>query len=175
MKMSRQRQILRWVLACICLPFLLGGAAHARDSDPDYEWIKSCDVDCILISLADQRMDVFGDHKLIAWSTISTGRSGYPTPTGIFLVTEKDRDHHSNLYHNAPMPFFMRLTDGGVGMHAGVLPGYPASHGCIRLPEEMARELYLHVEPGAFVQVIDGPISSILAPPRKAGNAIAND
>jgi lipoprotein-anchoring transpeptidase ErfK/SrfK len=120
-------------------------------------------------------MDVFGDHQLIAWSTISTGRTGYPTPTGIFVVTDKDRDHRSNLYHNAPMPFFMRLTNGGVGMHAGVLPGYPASHGCIRLPEEMARELYLHVEPGAFVQVIDGPISSILTQTRKADNAMAHD
>jgi hypothetical protein len=175
MKMSRQRLSSIQSLFLIGISFLFGATGHARDSDQDYAWLKSCDVDCILISLADQRMDVFGDHQLIAWSTISSGRIGFSTPTGIFVVTEKDRDHHSNLYHNAPMPFFLRLTDGGVGMHAGVLPGYPASHGCIRLPEVMAHELYLHVEPGAFVQVIDGPISSILTPEHKSSSTVAKN
>jgi hypothetical protein len=130
----------------------------------DYGWYKNCRVDCILISISEQRLDVFGDHQLIGWSTISSGREGYPTPTGQFEVTEKDLNHHSNLYHNAPMPYFLRLTDGGVGMHAGDLPGYPASHGCIRLPYEMARHLYQCCDSGTFVQILRGPIDSVFDP-----------
>jgi lipoprotein-anchoring transpeptidase ErfK/SrfK len=138
-----------------------------------YEWNSTCNVDCMLISLAEQRLYVFGNHELIAWSTISSGRPGHTTPTGMFTITEKDLDHHSNLYNNAPMPFFMRLTDGGVGMHAGVLPGYPASHGCIRLPEEMARRLYQHVEPGTTVQIIEDTTAKYLAPDEKATPTVA--
>ena len=148
--------------------------ANARDTDEDYAWLKSCNVDCILISIADQRMDVFGDHQLIGWSSISSGRTGFDTPTGLFAVTDKDPMHRSNLYHNAPMPFFLRLTDGGVGLHAGYLPGYPASHGCIRLPPEMARHLFENVQDGTFVEIIPGPIASV-APPQKAGGAVANN
>ena len=152
------------------------GVAHAHDSDEDHAWLKSCNVDCILISIADQRMDVFGDHQLIGWSTISSGRTGFDTPTGQFIVTDKDAMHRSNLYHDAPMPYFLRLTDGGVGLHAGYLPGYPASHGCIRLPPEMARHLFKNVQDGTFVEIISGPIASIVGPSQKAaGGAVANN
>ena len=166
------------IVPVVILLLLASLRAGARDyeSQEDYEWLKSCDVDCILISLSEQRMDVFGDHQLIGWSTISSGRTGHDTPTGLYFVSDKEELHHSNLYHNAPMPFFMRLTDSGVGMHAGVLPGYPASHGCIRLPPEMARLLFNHVNPGTFVQIIPGPIDSVFTTTQKAASgAVANN
>lgn len=117
-------------------------------------------VNHIVVSLADQRLYAYHGQMLVAWSNISSGRPGHETPTGAFTVSEKDVDHHSSLYDNAPMPYFMRLTDGGVGMHAGELPGYPASHGCVRLPFSMARELYHHVESGTRVEIIDTPVST---------------
>ena len=68
--------------------------------------------------------------------------NGHPTPTGIFSILEKNRIHHSNLYGSAPMPFMQRVTNSGVAMHAGELPGYPASHGCIRLPYSFSKSLF---------------------------------
>ena len=174
MKKAWLRQIRVGPLVVFVLLLASFATGHTRDPDDEYVWLKSCNVDCILISIADQRMDVFGDHKLIGWSSISSGRTGFDTPTGLFAVTDKDLLHRSNLYHNAPMPFFLRLTDGGVGLHAGYLPGYPASHGCIRLPPEMARRLFENVQDGTFVEIISGPIAS-LAPPQKAGGTVANN
>src|SRR5271156_4672404 len=100
MKRSCRHRPILGLAFLLGLSFVANLGAHPQDDDGEFTWLKSTNVDCILISLADQRMDVFGDHQLIAWSKISTGRTGYPTPTGIFVVTEKDRDHHSNLYHN---------------------------------------------------------------------------
>jgi hypothetical protein len=174
MKKAWLRQIRVGPLVVFVLLLASFATGHTRETDDAYVWLKSCNVDCILISIADQRMDVFGDHKLIGWSSISSGRTGFDTPTGLFAVTDKDLLHRSNLYHNAPMPFFLRLTDGGVGLHAGYLPGYPASHGCIRLPPEMARRLFENVQDGTFVEIISGPIAS-LAPPQKAGGTVANN
>ena len=174
MKKAWLRQIRVGPLVVFVLLLASFATGHTREPDDAYVWLKSCNVDCILISIADQRMDVFGDHQLIGWSSISSGRTGFDTPTGLFAVTDKDLMHRSNLYHNAPMPFFLRLTDGGVGLHAGYLPGYPASHGCIRLPPEMARRLFENVQDGTFVEIISGPIAS-LAPPQKAGGTVANN
>jgi len=143
------------------------------DSDtPDYSseyakflWLTSANdpkfnVNRIVVSLADQRLYAYHDQQLVAWSNVSSGRPGHETPTGTFIVSEKDVDHHSNLYENAPMPYFMRLTDGGVGMHAGMLPGYPASHGCVRLPSDMARELYERVQSGTPVEITSSAVSA---------------
>lgn len=96
----------------------------------------------IVINLNKQRgalMD--GEKELLAFSVCS-GRRSNPTPTGHFHILEKDRNHHSNLYNNSAMPYFMRLTMDGVGLHQGPMEGYPASHGCIRLSEKTARLLY---------------------------------
>jgi lipoprotein-anchoring transpeptidase ErfK/SrfK len=112
----------------------------------------------IVISLEEQRLFAFHDNQVIAWSNISTGKTGHDTPTGTFKVTQKHIDHFSNKYNNAPMPYFMRLTDDGVGLHAGNLPGYAASHGCIRLPYAMAQELYYHTPSGTPVTVIAGRV-----------------
>ena len=96
----------------------------------------------IIISIADQRISVYSGDMLVARSVVSTGVPGHPTPMGVFTVIQKQRWHRSNLYSAAPMPFMLRITWSGVAMHAGVLPGYPASHGCIRLTEDFAVRLW---------------------------------
>ena len=96
----------------------------------------------VVISLSRQMAYVYHGGDLVAASSISTGMPGHPTPLGRFPIMEKKRDHKSNRYSNAPMPFMQRLTDYGIALHGGPLPGYPASHGCIRLPMEFARKLY---------------------------------
>jgi hypothetical protein len=96
----------------------------------------------IVVSLPDQRVHVYRNGIRIAVSTCSTGKVGHSTPTGVFTIIEKDRDHHSSTYNDAPMPNMNRLTWSGVALHAGQLPGYPASHGCVRLPLEFSRLLF---------------------------------
>ena len=83
-------------------------------------------------------MHVYRNGIRIAVSTCSTGKPGHATPTGVFTILQKDRDHHSSTYNNAPMPNMNRLTWSGIALHAGNLPGYPASHGCVRLPLEFS-------------------------------------
>lgn len=96
----------------------------------------------LVVSLRKQRVTVYGPEGKITEAPVSTGRSGHDTPTGVFSVIGKEVMHHSNLYGDAPMPFMNRITWSGVALHAGALPGYPASHGCIRLPYGFARTLY---------------------------------
>jgi len=96
----------------------------------------------IVIVLDIQRIYVFQNDKLIGFSTISSGKKGKETPTGVFSILQKNVDHKSNLYSNAPMPYMQRLTWDGIALHGGHLPGYPASHGCIRLPHAFAKSLY---------------------------------
>lgn len=96
----------------------------------------------IVIVLDIQRIYVFQNDKLIGFSTISSGKKGKETPTGVFNILQKNVDHKSNLYSNAPMPYMQRLTWDGIALHGGHLPGYPASHGCIRLPHAFAKSLY---------------------------------
>lgn len=96
----------------------------------------------VIVSLQVQRAYVYRNGVLIGVSTASTGKPGHETPTGVFTILQKQVDHKSNLYDDAPMPFMQRLTWTGVAMHAGNLPGYPASHGCIRLPPAFAKNLY---------------------------------
>lgn len=115
----------------------------------------------ITISLASQRMHVFRDGVLWRSSPISTGRRGKATPTGVFAVLQKKPFHRSNLYSNAPMPYMQRLTWSGIAIHAGHLPGYPASHGCIRVPKAFARELYAITRPAATAVIVHaGPLRS---------------
>jgi hypothetical protein len=96
----------------------------------------------LVVSLATQRAVLYRNGIPIAITTVSTGRPGHRTPTGIFTVLERDAEHYSSLYNSAPMPHMQRITWGGVALHGGDLPGYPASHGCIRLPREFARLLF---------------------------------
>ena len=100
----------------------------------------------IVVSIPDQRVHVYRNGIRIAASTCSTGKPGHTTPTGVFVVLEKDRNHHSSLYDDAPMPNMNRLTWSGVALHAGNLPGYPASHGCVRLHTANAATFYSLVQ-----------------------------
>lgn len=109
----------------------------------------------ILISLPGQIAYIYRDGVLIAASTVSTGKRGKSTPAGEFTILQKREFHRSNLYSNAPMPFMQRLTWTGIALHAGVLPGYPASHGCIRFPREFARRLFEATELGTAVSVVN--------------------
>jgi hypothetical protein len=96
----------------------------------------------LVVSLATQRAVIYRNGLPIGITTVSTGRPGYRTPTGVFTILQRHVEHYSSLYNNAPMPYMQRLTWGGVALHAGELPGYPASHGCIRLPRDFAKLLY---------------------------------
>jgi len=96
----------------------------------------------VLVSLPKQWAVVYRGGVEIGAATCSTGRAGHRTPAGVFVILEKDKTHHSSKYDNAPMPYMERLTWNGVALHAGNLPGYPASHGCVRLPLEFAKLLF---------------------------------
>jgi lipoprotein-anchoring transpeptidase ErfK/SrfK len=137
----------------------------------------------ITIDLREQQARFYRDGRLVGVSLISSGREGYDTPTGNFTIMQKSKDHVSNLYgdyvdgggnvvvanvgvkrdpkpagtqfRGAPMPYFMRITPGGVGLHAGFLPGFPASHGCIRMPERMAEIFFANVSQGTPVRVVN--------------------
>jgi hypothetical protein len=96
----------------------------------------------IIISIADQRVSLYDNGTLIARSSVSTGIPHHPTPLGVFSVIGKQRWHRSNIYSAAPMPYMQRITWSGIALHAGVVPGHPASHGCIRLTNSFASRLW---------------------------------
>ena len=114
----------------------------------------------VIVSLPEQRLHVYRNGLRIAVSTISSGKPGHSTPTGVFPILQKRVEHYSNLYDDAPMPYMQRLTWGGVALHAGRNPGYPASHGCIRLPHEFAQLLYDVTSHGTTVVVADDSSNS---------------
>ena len=107
----------------------------------------------IVISLPEQLAYVYRNGVRIGVSTVSTGKAGYETPTGVFTILQKQREHYSNLYDNAPMPFMQRLTWDGVALHAGSIPGYPASHGCVRLPYAFSEKLFATTSHGMTVVI----------------------
>lgn len=111
------------------------------------------------ISIKKQRIGVYDAKGLVTEAPISSGRVGYATPTGVFSILEKNKVHHSNLYGGAPMPNMQRITWSGVALHAGDLPGYPASHGCIRLPRGFSAKLFGMTKYGTRVVVTRDPIA----------------
>lgn len=124
----------------------------------DYDWNpeRSLAGDVVIVvSLPQQLVHVYRGGARIGESTISTGRPGHDTPTGVFTILQKQKMHRSTLYDDAPMPFMQRLTWDGIALHAGRLPGYPASHGCVRLPAAFAEALYGVTEHGGVVVVAD--------------------
>ncbi len=131
----------------------------------------------IVVSIAQQRAYAYRNGIPIGISTVSTGKKGHETPTGVFTLLQKNVDHKSNLYNNAPMPYMQRLTWDGIAMHAGNLPGYPASHGCVRLPLAFAKLLYGVTKLGLTVIVTPGadvprfaPTPSVLSNAPKKGD-----
>jgi lipoprotein-anchoring transpeptidase ErfK/SrfK len=113
----------------------------------------------IAVSIEQQKVRVYDANGLFAESPVSTGMKGHPTPMGVFSVIQKHKLHHSNIYSNAPMPYMQRITWSGVAMHAGVLPGYPASHGCIRMPMAFAVKMWNWTRMGARVIITPGQIT----------------
>jgi lipoprotein-anchoring transpeptidase ErfK/SrfK len=113
----------------------------------------------ISISIDQQKVRVYDSNGLFAEDRVSTGMKGHPTPMGVFSVIQKHRMHHSNIYSGAPMPFMQRITWSGVAMHQGVLPGYPASHGCIRMPAAFAQKMWVWTKLGARVLVTPGEMT----------------
>lgn len=110
----------------------------------------------VLVSVPEQMMHVYRNGILIGRSTVSTGSKGNATPGGVFSILEKKQEHYSKKYDNAPMPNMQRLTWTGIAMHSGNLPGYPASHGCIRLPYDFSQLLFSATAKGGTVVVGDG-------------------
>ena len=137
----------------------------------------------IVIDLSDQTASFYKGAKLVGVSALSTGREGFATPAGNYKILQKEPNHVSNLYGDyvdaagvvlvrnvdvkkdpkppgavfagSPMPFFMRLSNAGMGMHKGFLPGVPDSHGCIRMPEKMAKIFYNNVSMGTPVRIVN--------------------
>jgi hypothetical protein len=160
----------------------LGGAAFAQEvsfgSDSPLEtveklkpgqfvWAAEVAPDgpmLVMVNLATQRAVVFRNGVPIGATTVSTGRPGHETPTGIFTVLQKQVDHHSSTYDNAPMPYMERLTWQGIALHAGNLPGYPASHGCVRLPAGFAKLLYGQTALGMTVVISNREAPLLVAP-----------
>jgi hypothetical protein len=125
----------------------------------------------MIVNLATQRVIVFRNGTPIAASTISTGKKGYETPTGVFTILQKAKEHFSKTYDNAPMPNMQRLTWKGIALHAGKLPGYPASHGCIRLPPGFAALLFGTTSLGMTVVITELQVGPELSsPPQLAMN-----
>lgn len=111
----------------------------------------------VVVNIATQRLVAYRNGVPIAVSTVSTGRAGHRTPMGVFTILQKRVNHRSSTYNNAPMPYMQRLTWRGIALHGGSLPGYPASHGCIRLPHEFARLLFGETSLGMTVVVVNQP------------------
>ena len=96
----------------------------------------------VVVALGEQQLTVYNHDGVVTRSQISSGMPGHETPRGIFTILARELMHHSNLYSNAPMPFMQRVTWSGVAMHTGVVPGHPASHGCVRLPASFAPKIW---------------------------------
>jgi lipoprotein-anchoring transpeptidase ErfK/SrfK len=113
----------------------------------------------IAISIEKQSLKVYDANGFFAETPISTGMRGHSTPMGVFSVIQKQKFHRSNIYSGAPMPYMQRITWSGVAMHAGVLPGYPASHGCIRMPMAFAVKMWGWTKAGARVVITPGEMT----------------
>jgi lipoprotein-anchoring transpeptidase ErfK/SrfK len=114
---------------------------------------ESAGPDRVVISLSDQLAYLYRGDTLMAVATISTGRDDKPSPTGIFSVLDKRPFYRSKKYDNAPMPWMQRIDQYGIALHGGFNPGYPASHGCIRLPLAFAKKLYSVTDVGTPVYI----------------------
>src|SRR6202000_3163098 len=100
-----------------------------------------------------QHLKIYDANGLFAETPVSTGMRGHATPMGVFSIIQKQKFHESNIYSGAPMPFMQRITWSGIAIHAGVLPGYPASHGCILMPMAFAVKMYAWTRMGARVVI----------------------
>jgi len=136
----------------------------------EFVWAPELSADgpsLAIVNLATQRLILFRNGVPIAASTISSGKDGYDTPTGVFTILQKAKEHYSRTYDNAPMPNMQRLTWKGIALHAGNLPGYPASHGCIRLPPKFSALLFGATNLGMTVVITRLSVAPDISPPPK--------
>jgi lipoprotein-anchoring transpeptidase ErfK/SrfK len=134
-------------------------ARHTQDKEAraaEKEAAKPQGPLILAVSINKQQVKVYDSNGLFTTAPVSTGMKGHATPMGVFSVIQKQKFHRSNIYSGAPMPFMQRITWSGIAMHAGVLPGYPASHGCIRMPAGFAVKMYGWTRMGARVLVTPG-------------------
>ena len=164
-------KFIRTILALLCAALTASAAQPAshtkgtptgRPTGPlkpgEYWWnsrISPAGPVVVLVSLPLQTINVYRNGILVGRSSVSTGTKGHGTPTGVFTILEKKETHFSNLYQNAPMPNMQRLTWSGIAMHSGQLPGYAASHGCIRMPYDFSMLLFALTSRGGTVVIGD--------------------
>src|SRR5437763_13540506 len=172
------------LIASIPVPLLAQGApqsaeltlAKQADQLKPGQWVWAPKIApagpiLVYVDLGRQLATVYRNGVRIGVSTISSGRAGYETPTGVFTILEKNKEHISHKFNDAPMPYQQRLTWGGVALHAGGLPGYPESHGCIHLPLAFSKILFNAMPMGGTVVIAGGheypvkrPAAGVLAP-----------
>jgi hypothetical protein len=171
------------VAAAIALDFTFGAPAAPRSQlrPNEYTWHPLTSPNgpvLVVISLPEQQAYVYRNGVLIGRTTISSGRAGHRTPAGVFTVLEKQQKHYSNIYKGAAMPYMERLTWSGIALHGGKLPGYPDSHGCVRLPKEFSELLFGVTRVGTTVVVANESSNSALithpGPLMAAGPALKN-
>src|SRR5215207_706094 len=141
-----------------------GDDAGARSGERSIESIKSRSASeplMAIVSLRDQRITVYDAKGWILRAPVSSGTKGRETPAGIFSVIQKVEDYYSNLYDDAYMPHMQRITWSGIALHGGVLPGYPASHGCVRMPFDFAARLFDATGMGMRVIVSPGDVAPV--------------
>jgi len=138
---------------CALLP-AAEGVARSREHSGEGWAPRQTGVPLLaVVALREQRVTIYDAAGKISRAPVSTGQTGYETPAGIYSVIQKEAEHYSNLYDDASMPFMQRITWSGIALHAGVLPGHPASHGCIRMPHGFAERLFDLTKPGMRVVV----------------------
>lgn len=188
----------RLIPVAACLLALSGTAAHAQgataSSPAEFareidrlqpgQWVWAPRVApagplLVYVDLSRQIATVYRNGVRIGVTTVSSGKAGYDTPTGVFTILQKDAKHRSNTYNNAAMPFQQRLTWDGIALHAGGLPGYPESHGCVHLPYGFSRDLFATTALGATVVISGNAVNhvrtsqaSLLAPIDTKGKAV---
>src|SRR5450631_2509017 len=164
----RQTRLRPAHLAVAGLAALIAAGSHAgatdRRSERPVESIEQRTAGepvIAIVSLQNQRITVYDAKGWILRAPVSSGQNGRETPAGIFSVIEKDADHHSNLYDDASMPHMQRLTWSGIALHGGNLPGYPASHGCVRMPFDFAEQLFDMTKMGLRVIVAPADVAPV--------------
>ena len=155
----KHKPLLSCAAALVVAGFAFGGMPHAdaRAAQRENRFVPSHTPGTPLLAvvgLAEQQISIYDAKGKIMESPVSSGQTGYETPAGIYSIVQKEEEHHSNLYDDASMPFMERITWTGMALHAGVLPGYAASHGCVRLPHDFAERLYDVTNMGMRVVVV---------------------
>ncbi len=150
------------IAACSIVALLIASPALAKSKRTAAETAKfPAGTMQIVISISKQHATVFNDGKAVGEAPVSTGVAGHPTPLGVFAVIGKARYHQSNIYSGAPMPYMHRITWSGVALHEGMLPGYPASHGCIRMPGAFVSRLFAATKLGTRVVITRDPVAPV--------------